>query len=389
MSKADPVIDWMLGEGRQTDHDMKAFGRSLAERIAIAGIPITRFFWGVRTLHPLVGATGYIWQRERGEIVQRAVSWDETNSDEFQRSPILLPVASGKPFRCRLDGTEPLDHPILEELRDEGLTEYLALAMTFVDGTRNPISFQTDAPGGFEASDLEALKRIANAMSLFVETETRYRTARQLLETYVGQRTGERVLSGAIQRGMGETISAVVWFSDLRGFTTLTETLPNAALLDHLNTYFELVGAAVAAEGGEILKFLGDGVLAIFEITAQADEADRCAAALRAAQTARQAIMQENQNRTAGGAPEIGWGLALNLGDVSYGNIGTPDRLDFTVIGPAVNHAARLEALGAATGETVILSESVAQVLDMPLRDLGTHELKGVPDPQRAFAPED
>jgi adenylate cyclase len=188
---------------------------------------------------------------------------------------------------------------------------------------------------------------------------------------------------------MGETISAVVWFSDLRGFTALSESLPNTALLDHLNTYFELTGAAVTKEGGEILKFIGDGVLAIFEITPDADTADRCAAALRAAQSAHLAIASANRDRIADGAPEIGWGLALNLGDVSYGNIGTPDRLDFTVVGPAVNHAARLEALGAQIGETVVLSESVAPALDVPLRELGAHSLKGVALPQKAFAPVD
>lgn len=389
MSKADSIIDWMLGDGRQTDHDMNTFGRRLAERIIAAGIPITRFFWGVRTLHPLVGATGYIWRRESGAVVQRAASWDETNSAEFQRNPVLVAVETGAPFRCRLDSAEPLDHPILEELRRDGLTEYLALAMTFSDGNRNPVSFQTDAPDGFATQDIEALERVANAMALFVESETRYRTARQLLETYVGKRTGERVLSGAIQRGMGETISAVVWFSDLRGFTALSESLPNTALLDHLNTYFELVGGAVTEEGGEILKFIGDGVLAIFEITPSADTADRCAAAWRAAQSARLSILKANRERIAKDTPEIEWGLALNLGDVSYGNIGTPDRLDFTVIGPAVNHAARLEALGAQIGETVVLSESVAQALGAPLRDLGAHSLKGVALPQKAFAPAD
>ena len=387
MAKEDAVISWMLGDGRQTDHDMKAFGKALAERIVAAGIPVTRLFWGVRTLHPLVGATGYIWRQDSTDVVQRAASWDETNSEEFRQSPITLPVETGKLHRFRLTGEEPLGHPILEELRNDGLTDYVVLPMTFVDGNRNPISFQTDKPEGFADDDIEALERIASVMALFVEAETRYRTARQLLSTYVGNRTGDRVLSGAIRRGMGETIRAVVWFSDLRGFTPLTETLENEALLDHLNTYFELAGAAVAAEGGEILKFLGDGILAIFEISAQADRADRCAAALRAAHAARQVIEQENLARSQRGEREIGWGLALDLGEVSYGNVGTPDRLDFTVIGPAVNHAARLETLGAELGETILVSQAVADSLDVPLRDLGSHHLKGVAGAQRAFAP--
>jgi len=387
MNKADHVIDWMLGEGRTTGQDFVGYGEQFCARIVDAGIPISRWFCGVRTLHPLVGATGYIWHRDTGRVSEELASWGDTQSDAFIKNPVFIAAHTGQPYRCRLGTERELEYPILVNLRAAGLTDYLALPMTFSDGTRNPLSFQTDAPGGFEEDDIAALTQIAAVMSLVVEAEARERVARQVLDTYIGRRTGQRVLSGSIQRGMKETILSVVWMSDLRGFTAMTESLPQDAVLDQLNTYFEAVANAVSGQGGEILKFMGDGVLAIFEIPAADSTREKCAAALRAAFAARAAIRKINQGRGTRDKPTINWGLALDIGEVSYGNIGSPDRLDFTVIGSAVNQAARLEALGAQIGETMVISQAVAREVDVPMRDLGTHTIKGIRLPQQAFAP--
>lgn len=386
MSKSDTVIAWMLNEGRATGHEMPAYVAAWCDRIVSAGIPIVRMFYGVYTLHPLVGAVGYIWRTGAGEAERVLASWDDTRSLDFRHNPMVVVGEQGIMFRKRLaQTTGTLEYPILEQMRDEGITDYLALPMTFSDGTRNPISFQTDSPGGFSDGEIEGLQEIAKAMSLVVEAEMRFRVALGLLDTYVGERTGQRVLSGSIRRGTGETIPAVVWFSDLRGFTALTDTLDRDALLTHLNAYFEAVGAAVKGAGGEILKFLGDGILAIFEIEEKDDARARCQAALDAADIARASI--EALNRKHPDATEIRWGLALDLGDVYYGNVGTPDRLDFTVIGKAVNLASRLEALAADIGEPVVTSARFAEILGEPLRDLGTHKLKGIEKPQPVFAP--
>lgn len=386
MSKADPVIAWMLGAGRATNHQMQAYVSAWCEEIVGAGIPIARTFYGVRTLHPVVGAVGYIWRRDTDSTQRVLASWDDTESETFRNSPLMIVGENGVSLRRRLEGDDgPLEYSILDEMRAEGITDYLALPMTFSDGTHNPITFQTDTPGGFSDADIEGLKAIAAAMSLVVESEMRFRIAWGLLDTYVGQRTGRRVLSGAIRRGLGETIPAVVWFSDLRGFTSLTETLPPDALLAHLNAYFETVGGAVTDAGGEILKFLGDGMLAIFEIDDDGAAPDRCRAALAAATAARETVVARNSTRDGG--PEIRWGLALDLGEVYYGNIGTPDRLDFTVIGSAVNQAARLETLGARLGESVLISQNFADALEAPLRSLGEHALKGLAEPQTVYAP--
>jgi adenylate cyclase len=207
------------------------------------------------------------------------------------------------------------------------------------------------------------------------------------MDTYVGHRTGERVLSGAITRGSGEAIRAVIWFCDLRGFTTLADTLPLEKVIGLLNDYFETMVEVVTAEGGEALKFMGDGMLAIFELGANEDPAPRCGAALRAARAASEKVAKRNVERRDAGEPEIHFGLALHMGEVSYGNIGAPNRLDFTVIGPAVNQAARLEKLGHELGRPVVTSASFAEASPEKLETLGLHNLRGVAEPQQVFAP--
>jgi adenylate cyclase len=199
------------------------------------------------------------------------------------------------------------------------------------------------------------------------------------------------VLSGAITRGSGETIDAIIWYCDLRGFTSLTDNLPGDQLLDLLNDYFEIMAGAVTEIGGEVLKFVGDAMLAIYELNDEqaGDATTHSAKTLAAAHTARQRIDARNAERQAAGLPLIECGLALHMGSVHYGNIGAPDRLDFTVIGPAVNHAARLEKLGSELGQPIIVSASVAAAASIELRPLGEHRLRGIEAPQEVFAPLD
>lgn len=385
MSKADPVIDWMLGEGRQTDHDMNAFGSALMNKLLVAGVPVARAFCGVRTLHPLVAATGYIWRPGQSRSEQRTASFDDAESDAFIKNPAFVTTETGEIFRNRLENSASSEFPILEELRAEGMTDYLAIPMTFSDGNRNPLSFQCNTPGGFHDADIEALQKIADVLSLVIESELRDRTARQVLDTYVGRRTGQLVLSGGIRRGFGETIEAVIWFSDLNGFTALTERLPRDELLEHLNTHFEIIVDAIDSFDGEVLKFLGDGLLAIFEVSETRSAPQCCTDAMAAMHAARQAT--EPARSASQNAADLDWSLALHIGEVSYGNIGAPDRLDFTVIGPTVNQAARLEALAGTMGEPVVMSKAFAETYGKPLRDLGAHPLKGVREHQQVFAP--
>jgi adenylate cyclase len=307
---------------------------------------------------------------------------------EFAKSPIAAVKRTGTMIRRRLCDPEcPLDFPAMKEFREQGGTDYAAMPMLCSSGVVNTITWLTDRPGGFSNQEIAGLTGVAEALAIIVELQSTRRIARHLVDTYVGHRTGERVLSGAITRGSGEAIRAVIWFCDLRGFTALADSLPRDRLLGLLNDYFEAMVDAVTAEGGEALKFMGDAMLAIFEFGESEKPADRCASALRAAESAAGKIADCNLKRHAAGEPEIHYGLALHLGEVNYGNIGSPTRLDFTVIGPAVNHASRLEKLGYELGRAVVTSATFAAASAIPLESLGRHTLRGVSEPQEVFAP--
>jgi adenylate cyclase len=255
------------------------------------------------------------------------------------------------------------------------------------DGQANAITFLTDREEGFTDSETAGLENIAQALGVITELQSARRIAKSLLDTYIGRRTGERVLSGLIRRGSGETIRAVIWDNDLRGFTGLADRLPPNALNDLLNQYFEIMAGAVMAEAGEVLKFIGDGMLAIFEITDDSNAPHACRSALAAAREAVAAMAASNAERIGAGKPAIGFGIALHLGEVYYGNIGAPGRLDFTVIGPAVNHAARLEKLSAEFGRSIVASASFAAAVPELVESLGFHHLRGVAEPQELFSP--
>ena len=381
------VVNWMLSRGRHNTH-MREFGDEMCRRIVAAGIPLWRAFCSVATLHPQVVASAYTWRREDPGAVRRAAPHAFTESPEWTSSPVAELKRTGRRIRRKIcDPDCPLDYPIVEELCAAGGTDYVAMPMICSSGEINTISWATNRPGGFSEPELADLTAIADALAIIVELQSTRRVARYLLDTYVGHRTGERVLSGAITRGSQETIHAVIWYCDLRGFTTLTDSLAKDRVIALLNEYFEIVVDALAAEGGEALKFIGDAMLAIFELESQSEVAARCRAALRAAAVVRAKIQERNLARRDVGEPEIRFGLALHLGEVSYGNIGAPNRLDFTVVGPAVNHASRLEKLAGELGREVVTSASFALASGAEMEHLGRHHLKGVRKEQEVFAP--
>jgi adenylate cyclase len=381
------VVEWMMRDGRHVTH-MREFGDEMCRRIVAAGIPLWRAFCSVGTLHPQVYGSAYIWRRDTSGAVRLTATHAFENDAEYANSPIAVVKRSRCIIRRRLQEPEcPMDYAILGQFKKEGGTDYVAMPMICSSGEVNSITWLTDRDGGFTDDEIAGLASVAEALAIIVELQATRRIARHLMDTYVGHRTGERVLSGAITRGSGEAIRAVVWLCDLRGFTTLTDSQPRERVIAMLNDYFEAMVEAVAAEGGEALKFMGDGMLAIFELGANENPADRCGAALRAARAATEKIAARNRERRAAGEPEIHFGLALHLGDVIYGNIGAPTRLDFTVIGPAVNHAARIEKVGAELGRQVVTSASFAAASPEKLESIGRHALRGVSEPQEVFAP--
>ncbi len=300
----------------------------------------------------------------------------------FLASPLRLASESGKTLRRRLDSPQP-DLPVLEELRAQGATDYVIVPLRLLLRTAG-MSFATRRKGGFSDTTIAALETVAAAATPHISLRSIRLSAVNVINTYVGRGAGEHIVSGQIRRGDGETIHAAIWYCDLRGFTRMSDALPLAALIEVLNQWFERMVRAVESTGGEILKFIGDGMLAIFPSQAE-DLGACCRAALQAARNALAAMAGLNEERRADGKEALRFGLALHLGDVSYGNIGAPHRLDFTVIGPAVNFASRLEEQSKLTGYPVLISRELAAASGETLQSIGLLQLRDIAEKQEVF----
>jgi adenylate cyclase len=292
---------------------------------------------------------------------------------------------TGEPFRRHLDAPCP-DMPLLEELRQDGATDYVIYPLPFLDRTRTAaLSFATRHPNGFDDEALKRLELSAKLLAPYAERHVLQRIAVDLLNTYVGPRTGQRIIEGRVNRGEVELIEAAILFTDLRGFTRFSEHSPIPNVLAQLNTWFGIIGEVVETHEGEVLKFIGDAVLAIFPTSDGRDRGAACRKALAAAQEFCRRTDEENIQRQAAGAPPLKHGLALHVGEVAYGNVGAARRLDFTVIGPAVNRASRLLDLAKQLDRKVLVSQALAREIDQPLTDLGQHTLRDVEKSQLIY----
>ena len=385
---ADTIAElagWLISEARLIG-DTEALDLAIVERLRGAGLPITRYTTGVPSLHPNVDSFSTLWEQGKG-LTFRQFRVDPDNPQVLRGSPIFVAYQEGRTTRCRLeDPPEADEYDIAAELRQQGLTDYLVIALPFSDGSNKAMSFATDRPGGFSEDEVAILEGLRAALGATIEVRYLRHLAGTLMDTYVGPVAGRRVLEGAIRRGSGETISAAIWFCDLKGFTTLSESLPDQVLIDLLNAYFDAVTQAIESEGGEILKFIGDAVLAIFQ-PGEDDDAAAAARALAAADSALARIQAANADRSAAGAPAIECGIALHVGDVLYGNVGGANRLDFTVIGRAVNLASRIESLTRDLGRPVLVSDAFAAAHSGEFEDLGSFALKGIAEARRVYAP--
>ena len=374
LAQGSSVIRWLMTEGRHIT-DAKSFLESFAACLIDAGVDVSRITTGVPVLHPQLFSVSSLWERDQG-VSERRYRVDPSQDAILANSPIRN-AYDGKPFRSRLTtAAEQPEFPILTELRSAGVTDYVVLPVPFSDGTNKALSLATTRVGGFSHDEIALFEAMTPAVAVNLEIQALRRMARTLLDTYVGRQAGGRVLAGQIRRGMGETINAVIWLSDLRGFTSLSESSPRDELIEMLNRYFGPMCDAVEASGGEVLKFIGDSVLAIFPIEQEAAAA--CRRALEATQTVKAAIEAENLLRATAAAPQIHYGLALHVGDVMYGNIGGDARLDFTVIGPAVNLTARIESMCKNLQRSPLLSVEFVQASGVRAELLGEFALKGV-----------
>ena len=381
------ITAWLLGEGRRIP-DRSAFFDELCWRILGTGIPLARASLHIRTLHPQFRGVGYRWWRERGVVEELATRHGIEQASAYLDSPVRQVMERGETARFRPQAAAGHPFAILEELAAAGFTDYLVLPVTFTTGAHHAISFATDHPAGFSDSDERALHDLLAPLQAILEIHTTREIAINILDTYIGRQAGRQVLEGAIQRGNGERIEAVILAADLRNFTRLSNELPGETIIALLNDVFERLIGPIREHGGEVLKFLGDGLLAIFSIEACGDPKRACACAIEAALAGLAALEVLNTRRVATGEEPLTLGIALHLGTVFYGNVGATDRLDFTAIGPAVNLASRLEGLTKRLSCNIVMSKQFLEAYGGALVPLGLHALAGIRDPVEVFAPE-
>ena len=376
----EKLIKWLM-DGVPTPTQLLS---ETCQRLIAAGVPLWRVGAFVKTLHPDALGRSFIWRPGAGVVINTA-GFDLPESPEFARSPLAIFYASGHEVRYRLDDPESRRFPFFDDMRKEGVTDYIALPMHFTDGSTHATSWTTKAPDGFASEHLAALRRIIPPFARLGEIFAMRRTAAALLDTYVGNRAGERIWAGQIRRGHAEAMQAAIWLSDLRGFTALSDRLAAKTVVEILNQYFDCQVPAIRTHGGEILKFMGDGLLAVFPIAKDGgDLGEVCARVLHAARDARRSV---DAMRYPGseGTERFRFGVALHIGEILFGNIGGMSRLDFTCIGPAVNLAARLEKIAGKLSRTVVASAAFAGVSKDGWSELGEYPIAGFSKAQRVF----
>ena len=392
----DRTADWLMSSALG-EAGVGSIFEGCCQRLHAAGVPLARALTAFRTLHPLFASVLLVWKRNQGvdsNPIQHARAF---STEEWFRSPMHHLMRHRLPFlRRRLTGGHAIvDFPVLEELRDDGITDYLCYLTPFASNEEPEPdahgimgSWATDRPSGFSEEDLRILGRIQRRYAVSCKMQIQRRITRNVLDTYLGPDAGARVLDGQIRRGDGERIHAVIWYSDMRDSTRLADRLDPQVFIERLNRYFECTAGAVIAGGGEVLRFIGDAVLAIFPIRDGGDDARAAAErALAAARDAESRLASANEGLAAEGEEPIEFGLGLHVGDVMYGNIGVPERLEFSVIGPAANEVARIEDLTKTLGRRVLLSEAFAVAAGASCEPLGAHPLRGVDAPVEVFAP--
>jgi class 3 adenylate cyclase/uncharacterized protein (DUF427 family) len=387
---ANGIAGWLLAEAWKAatpEELMAAFCRCLRG----SGVPVSRMTIIMPALHPQVFATVLVYRDDAG-VKTILEPHDILQTPRFQDSPFALILRGAGGVRRHLERADAkLDFPVVRDLKAEGASDYVAMPFRFSDGQMNVMSMTSFAAGGFSTDHLGRLFEVLPALARYFEVFAQRRTAAALLKTYLGHHTGDRVLAGQVRHGDGEHIHSVVWFSDLRGSTSLSKSMRQDAYLEMLNRYFDCLAGAVLEEGGEVLRFIGDAVLAIFPIAgasgvhwaSASDPAEACRRAIDAAALACQRIAATNAEHP--GATPIRFGIGLHLGDVTYGNIGVRERLEFTVIGASANEAARVESMCKTLGQPVVISSAFARTYPGKLRSLGTHELKDVEGSQELF----
>ncbi len=384
---------WIVEQGLAGTKSESVF-EAFSERLSVAGLPINRAYSAMRLLHPLYAGFGLIWRRGEPGVKEELYGASPVRSEAWLKSPLKVLIEDNVPeVRRRITGPEAaLEFPVLEDFRKQGATDYFATRCGFgIDGNNTSnagivFSWTSDLPNGFSDDDLAFLRDVVPSFALTMRVSANRRLADGLATAYLGKDAGRRVLNGDIRRGMANTISAVLLYGDLRGFTRLSDAVPKDELIAMLDDYLECMALPVEAHGGQVLKFMGDGMLGTFEVKqgeGAKERGEECVAALNAALEALGRIEALNRTRLGAGKPILTLDLALHLGDVLYGNVGSSTRLDFTVVGPAVNEVSRLEAMCQALDRGLIISHTFKEAMPAHapvLLPLGRYGVRSVRD---------
>ncbi len=383
---AADILQWLHDQAVRIDSPTVLI-EELGKRLNNIGVPAERITTGIAILHPNVRAESVIWLAGSNQTELRRFMESPDLDAAYQRSPLRVVFVEKRSVRFRIPPqAEANEYNLTDDLRKDGFKDYIALPMPFSDGTTKSLTFATRAEEGFTEAHIRVFETISRPLGLLCELQTLKRTARTLLETYVGRRAGGRVLDGSIKRGDGETISAVVGFADLRRFTELSNELPASELIELLNTYFSAIAVPVEAHGGEVLKFIGDEVMSIFPYFCDETAQEAARQALLASHESVN-LMAKLTKKHADGRPKVRAGIALHAGDVFFGNVGSETRLDFTVIGPTVNLASRIAGLSRDLHKDILVSKSIADIIGCEGGYLGNYQVKGFSEPVSVFEP--
>jgi adenylate cyclase len=381
----DDIADWLI-ETADEHGDLRSLTDKLVSRLREADVPVQRFNLGVFALHPEMAGYAVVWDESMDEAIEVPVRREDTQKPLYLASPIRLLVQSRKAAHFDLEDSQAgSQHPVIGEFREQGYTHYLGFPIAYGDDGIAVLTACTKRPGGFSLEEIAGIERLFPILRLLIRIVETRRLAKTILRTYLGRHIGERVLAGEILRGQGETIQAALWLCDLRGFTSMTSAIGSFAIIDVMNQYFDCMAEAVWGQQGEILKFMGDAMLVVFRIGDELSSGDAARRAVCAAQDALQRLEELSALRVEQGLLPLRTGVAVHLGTVVYGNIGASSRLDFTVMGQAVNLLARIQHLTGETGEALLFSKEVAEHVAETSESLGVYDFKGVSDPIEVF----
>lgn len=379
-----PLSDWII-EGARRCKTLHEMVDELCWRLIHAGIPVWRSTLQLATLHPQLRAYAVRWWGDDALVEELSILHGMERTGAYRNSPVPLVMEQGQVVRRRLGDAATMEFPILGELRSRGGTDYVAMPVTFSNGRHQCLTFATNRIGGFSDDHVDQLLKLAPLLALVLELHATKRMARDLLGIYLGREAGARVLDGAVSRGVAERIEAAILVADMRGFSALSRILSGEQTIALLDEFFAVIVEPIQAGGGEVLKFVGDGLIAVFPLGTSGTLKVAAAHALDAARAALAAIDGLNERRGKDGLPAIGIGVALHVGEVLFGNIGAPDRLDFTAIGSAVNLASHLEGLNKSLGSRLVASRDFAMLCGGTLESRGRHALPDWADTIEVF----